>query len=429
MNRPPNKVFFTGSGGDQLAGRLDLPDRRPRAFALFAHCFTCGKDIAAASRISAGLVGAGFAVLRFDFTGLGSSEGEFANTTFTSNVADLVAAAAMLRDRYEAPSLLVGHSLGGAAVLAAASQIPEVVAVATIAAPSDPAHAAGLISADEHRLIERDGEAEVTLAGRPFRLRRKFLRDISAQRLDTAVRRLGAALLVLHSPVDDLVDIDHARRIYEAARHPKSFVSLDGADHLLSDRADAAYVAALLAAWSVRYLPADDEHAVDHDRLPEGVVVVEEQDPAAPYAQRIMAGTHVFVVDEPVGIGRDTGPTPYDLLLASLGACTSMTLRMYAGRKHLPLEDVRVTLRHERTHADDCKGADGEHRTIDAIARQIEVGGELSIGQLEDLARIAARCPVHRTLVGDIRVSTTITARREDEPGPGAPGAGAAPST
>lgn len=355
-------------------------------------------------------MGAGFAVLRFDFTGLGSSEGEFANTTFTSNVADLVAAAAMLRDRYESPSLLVGHSLGGAAVLAAAPQIPEVVAVATIAAPSDPVHAAGLISADERRLIERDGEAEVRLADRPFRMRREFLHDISAQRLDTAVRRLGAALLVLHSPVDDLVDIDHARRIYEAARHPKSFVSLDGADHLLSARADAAYVAGLLAAWSVRYLAVDRRQVASHDRPPEGVVVVQEQDPAAPYAQQIMAGGHVFLADEPVGIGQDTGPTPYDLLLASLGACTSMTLRMYAQRKQLPLDHVRVTLRHDRTHADDCRGADGRPCTIDVVDRQIELGGALTVGQQEDLARIADRCPVHRTLVGDIRVSTTITA-------------------
>lgn len=254
-----HKVTFAGSSGEQLAGRLDLPQGRPQAFALFAHCFTCGKDIAAASRISAGLVSGGFAVLRFDFTGLGSSEGEFANTTFTSNVGDLVAAAAMLRERYQAPSLLVGHSLGGAAVLAAAAEIPEVLAVATIAAPADPAHAAGLITAAERDLIERDGEAGITLAGRPFRIRREFLEDIAAQPLEAAIRSLGAAMLVLHSPTDDLVDIDHARRIYEAARHPKSFVSIDGADHLLTARADAEYVARLLAVWSSRYLPADLE--------------------------------------------------------------------------------------------------------------------------------------------------------------------------
>lgn len=247
---------FTGSLGDELVGRLELPVGPPRAFALFAHCFTCGKDIAAASRISSGLVAEGYGVLRFDFTGLGSSGGEFATTNFTSNVGDLVAAADMLRARSQAPALLVGHSLGGAAVLAAAGEIPEVVAVATVAAPSDPAHVAALIPPDALRRIEENGEAEVDLGGRPFRVRRQLLDDLGSQRLSSAVERLGAALLILHSPVDTIVELDHARRIYEAARHPKSFVSLDGADHLLTDRADAAFVARMIAAWSARYLPA-----------------------------------------------------------------------------------------------------------------------------------------------------------------------------
>lgn len=258
MRPSVNKITFPGSQGSELAARLDLPSTHPRAIALFAHCFTCGKDIAAASRISAGLVDEGYGVLRFDFTGLGSSEGEFANTNFTSNVEDLVAAADMLRERYEAPRLLIGHSLGGAAVLAAASRIPEVTAVATIAAPSDPAHVADVFTPDALAAIERHGEAEVQLAGRPFRIQRQFLEDISAQRLDASIADLGAALLVMHSPVDALVDVDHARRIYEAARHPKSFVTLDGADHLLTDRADSTYVARLLATWASRYLPDTD---------------------------------------------------------------------------------------------------------------------------------------------------------------------------
>lgn len=258
MRPSVNKITFPGSQGSELAARLDLPSTHPRAIALFAHCFTCGKDIAAASRISAGLVDEGYGVLRFDFTGLGSSEGEFANTNFTSNVEDLVAAADMLRERYEAPRLLIGHSLGGAAVLVAASRIPEVTAVATIAAPSDPAHVADVFTPDALAAIERHGEAEVQLAGRPFRIQRQFLEDISAQRLDASIADLGAALLVMHSPVDALVDVDHARRIYEAARHPKSFVTLDGADHLLTDRADSTYVARLLATWASRYLPDTD---------------------------------------------------------------------------------------------------------------------------------------------------------------------------
>ncbi len=281
-----NKVSFPGSQGEQLDARLDLPTSAPRAIALFAHCFTCGKDIAAATRISAGLVAEGIGVLRFDFTGLGSSEGEFANTNFTSNVGDLVAAADMLRERYEAPRLLIGHSLGGAAVLAAASQIREVTAVATIAAPSDPAHVAAVFTPDALAAIERDGEAEVRLAGRPFRIQRQFLDDISEQRLDDSIANLGAALLVMHSPVDQLVDVDHARRIYEAARHPKSFVTLDGADHLLTARADSTYVARLLATWASRYLPEPDPMPVAAGP-PEGVVIVEEAGTGA-FAQRQM---------------------------------------------------------------------------------------------------------------------------------------------
>ncbi len=248
-------IAFTGSLGDRLAARLDQPEQPTRVVALFAHCFTCGKDVLAASRISRGLVREGIAVLRVDFTGIGASEGEFADTNFTSNVGDLVAAADELRRRDLPPRLLVGHSLGGAAVLAAAPQIPEVVAVATIAAPSEPAHVAGVFSPDSVRRIEEAGEAEVKLAGRTFRIRRQFLDDIARQRLSDSIRGLDAALLVMHSPIDTLVDVDHARRIFEAARHPKSFVSLDGADHLLMDPADADYVAEVLSVWARRYVP------------------------------------------------------------------------------------------------------------------------------------------------------------------------------
>lgn len=327
----PTKFTFTGSQGAELAARLDRPSGAVRAMALFAHCFTCGKDIAAASRISAGLVARGFAVLRFDFTGLGSSEGEFANTNFSSNVQDLIAAADMLREQYMAPSLLVGHSLGGAAVLAAARHIPEVQAVATIAAPYDPAHVVGVFTPEALEEIAERGEADVQLAGRPFHIRQQFIDDVSEHKLADDIRHLDAALLVLHSPVDALVNVQDARAIYEAARHPKSFVSLEDADHLLSSRDDAAYAADVLAAWSSRYLPAWDEPAPADGRH-EGTVVVEENG-IGTYAQTIHAGTHTLFADEPLGTGDDTGPTPYDLLLAGLGACTSMTLRMYADRK------------------------------------------------------------------------------------------------
>lgn len=402
-----NKITFTGSQGDELAARLDLPPKEPAAVALFAHCFTCGKDIAAASRISAGLVAEGFGVLRFDFTGLGSSQGEFANTNFTSNVDDLIAAADMLRDRHQAPSLLVGHSLGGAAVLAAAARIPEVTAVATIAAPSDPAHVRAVFTDDALQAIDQHGEAQVDLAGRPFRITRQFLDDIGGQRLDDAISTLGAALLVMHSPIDTLVDIDHARRIYTNARHPKSFISLDGADHLLTNRSDSAYVARVLSAWASRYVPQTPTTTPSPHRR-EGEVVVEEAG-TGDFAQSVYAGRHVLTADEPLGVGDDTGPTPYDLLLAGLGACTSMTLRMYAHRKGLPLDHVKVTLSHERTHADDCIHPDTSPCRVERINRHIELTGDLDDQQQARLRDIADKCPVHRTLEGDLRVSTTLT--------------------
>ncbi len=398
MRRNVTRFTFPGSQGTPLDARLDLPPGQARALVLFAHCFTCGKDIAAASRISSGLVGEGFGVLRFDFTGLGSSDGEFANTNFTSNIEDLVAAADMLRERYEAPRLLIGHSLGGAAVLAAANRIPEVEAVVTIAAPSDPAHVSGVLPPEALAAIEADGEAEVDLAGRPFRIRRQFLDDISDQKLSEAVRHLDASLLILHSPIDELVAVDHARRIYEAARHPKSFVSLDGADHLLSDGADAGYVAGLVAAWAARYVPAPDTEPTE-----EGHVVVEEAGTGA-FTQVVRAGRHTFLADEPIGIGDDTGPNPYDLLLAGLGACTSMTMRMYATRKEVPLDGVTVTLTHDRRHGDDCS----ESGRCAHIERRIELDGQLTDEQRSKLLEIADKCPVHRTLEGEVQVVTTL---------------------
>ncbi len=250
---PAQPFDFPNAEGLRLAGLIDLPAGETRAYALFAHCFTCGKDVHAAKRIAQGLTALGIAVLRFDFTGLGSSEGEFANTTFSSNVADLVAAADHLRRVKRAPALLIGHSLGGAAVLAAASAVPEARAVVTIAAPSDPAHVAGLFE-DARAEIEAGGEVEVRLAGRPFRIRRAFLDDVAEQQLSGRINALHKALLIFHSPTDDIVGIDNASRIFAAARHPKSFVSLAGADHLLSRRSDAAYVANVIAAWAERYL-------------------------------------------------------------------------------------------------------------------------------------------------------------------------------
>lgn len=412
MSRRSSALTFTGVTGQELCARLDVPADPPGAFVLFAHCFACSKDIAAASRIARGLVERGLAVLRFDFTGLGESAGEFADTTFTSNVQDLVCAADFLRDRFEAPRILVGHSLGGAAVLAAAAQIPESRAVATIAAPFDPAHVTRLIDPVKLDEITRAGQATVELAGRSLRIRREFLADVNAQRLDTALTHLDKALLVLHSATDDVVGIDNARRIFDAAKHPKSFVSLDAADHLLSKPADAAYVSAILSTWAGRYVavppPPLDGSDADAD---EGVVTVSES-PRGRLAQDITTRGHQFVADEPVGIGDDSGPTPYDLLLAALGACTSMTLRMYADRKRWPLEHVTVTLRHHRHHGEDSAHCAGDAPCrIEHFERVIDLTGPLSDEQRQGLREIADKCPVHRTLLSDKTITTTMAAR------------------
>jgi putative redox protein len=399
MSARAQKLTFPNGRGQELAAALELPAGEPRAAVLFAHCFTCSKDLGTVRRASRALRDLGFAVLRFDFTGLGNSEGDFANEDFSSNVEDLVAAAAALRERALTPELLIGHSLGGAAVLAAAGEIPESRAVATIGAPSDVAHVKDLFrgALDD---IEVDGEACVLLAGREFKVRKSFVEDLEEQRLLERVRRLDRALLVLHSPQDETVGIDHARKIYEAARHPKSFLSLDGADHLLSDARDSEYAAATIAAWASRYLSA--AKAAEAPGLAEGEVLVRSLS-GSRFGQEILAGPNRIVADEPPRVGGgDAGLDPYELLLSALGACTSMTLRMYADRKNLPLESVSVRLTHDRVHADDCSDcASGIEHPVDRIVRTIELRGELTEAQRERMLEIADRCPVHRTLMSD----------------------------
>lgn len=401
------KVTFTGALGDRLAARLDLPRDAPRAYALFAHCFTCTKDIFAASRIAAALAAQGIGVLRFDFTGLGHSEGEFANTNFSSNVADLLKAADFLRETRQAPKIVIGHSLGGAAVLAAAPEIPEAVAVATIAAPSAPAHVQHLFRGALDR-IAAEGEAEIEIAGRPFRVKQQFLEDISQQHLSAALGKLKKALLVFHAPRDQTVGIENAGEIFAAAKHPKSFISLDDADHLLTRRSDAIYVAEVLSAWVGRYLGGAAAESEGEAAAVDGRVVVTETGDG-PFAQRITAGRHVLPADEPPSIGgKDSGPTPYDLLLAGLGACTSMTLRMYAGRKNWPLVRVSVALRHEKVHAQDCADCETKEGRIDRIEREITVTGALDAEQRRRLLEIADKCPVHRTLENEVKVATAL---------------------
>jgi len=394
---------FPNSKGEHLAATLDLPLGVPDAYALFAHCFTCGKDNLAAKRIAERLAGAGIAVLRFDFTGLGGSEGEFANTHFSSNIEDLVAAANHLRATRGAPAILIGHSLGGAAVLAAASQIPDARAVVTIAAPFDPGHVTGLFKQHVDAIREQ-GELEVALAGRPFRIKRAFLDDVAEQKLHDHVAELRKALLVFHSPTDATVGIDNASRIFIAAKHPKSFVSLAGADHLLSKKSDAVYVANVIAAWAERYLDKPAE-AVQAESEP-GVVLVRETG-GGKFQQEIVSGPHRLIADEPVAVGGlDSGPSPYNYLLAALGACTAMTLRLYADHKKLPLERVSVRLTHNKIHATDCENCETKVGMLDRIDRNITLEGPLDAEQRKRLIEIADKCPVHRTLESEIDTRT-----------------------
>lgn len=395
---------FPNARGENLAALLHRPESEPVAFALFAHCFTCGKDNLAAKRIAEALAGRGYAVLRFDFTGIGASEGEFANTHFSSNVADLVAAADHLRRTERAPALLVGHSLGGAAVLAAAAQIPEALAVATIAAPSDPGHVTGLFR-DDVAQIRDQGEREVVLAGRPFRIRREFLDDVAEHNLIDHVTSLRRALLVLHSPTDAVVGIENATRIFLAARHPKSFVSLADSDHLLSRRRDALYAGDVIAAWAERYLEIASQPAAGEDAR---AVVISETGEGR-FQQRVEIGPHHFLADEPVTAGGlDTGPSPYELLIAGLGACTAMTLRLYAGQKKWPLTGVSVTLRHSKIHAADCATCETKDGMLDRIDRTVALEGPLDEAQRARLLVIADKCPVHRTLTSEIEIRTAL---------------------
>jgi putative redox protein len=405
MTKLTRNIEFPGSQGHTLAARLDLPLGEPSAYAIFAHCFTCSKDSKAASYISSALVAAGIAVLRFDFTGLGSSEGDFANTDFSSNVEDLVLAADFLRAEFQAPQLIVGHSLGGTAVLAAASQISEVVAVSTINAPADPEHVLKNFGCSLEK-IEADGKAEVSLGGRTFTIRKSFVEDVRQQRMQEILPKLRRALLVMHSPHDRIVDVSNAQEIFVPAKHPKSFISLDDADHLLTRRDDARYAGMVLAAWAARYLPP----RVDKESINSGrgdVLVMEAGD--GKYAQTINVGRHWLRADEPPSVGGDdSGLSPYQLLSASLGACTSMTLRMYADLKKWPVERISVRVHHEKIHAKDCAECENKEGKVDRIDREIEVEGDLTDAQRKRLLEIADKCPVHRTLHSPVMITSRM---------------------
>ncbi|MGJ8662644.1 MAG: bifunctional alpha/beta hydrolase/OsmC family protein [Marinicella sp.] len=397
-------IKFPGSQGE-LSGLLEQQEANSKAFVLFAHCFTCGKDFIAASHISNALVELGFAVFRFDFTGLGNSDGDFANTNFSSNVDDLMAAANYLSENYQAPSILIGHSLGGAAVLKAAAQIPAAKAVVTIGSPADASHVKHLFECDLDT-IDAEGEADVNLGGRPFKIKKQFIDDLNQQ--DTNhISQLKKALLVMHSPVDETVSIHEAEKIYVAAKHPKSFVSLDHANHLLTNKNDAAYAAKVIATWSEKFIEIKNDELPTKLILPNNQVRVSEIDHQ--FKCDVQTTSHQWLADEPLKVGgTNSGPDPYQHLLAALGTCTVMTLRMYANLKKIPMDNVTVNLSHNREHGADCQACDDDHPQVDVIQREIKFVGDISQEQIDRLLVIADKCPVHRTLHNKIEVRTEL---------------------
>ncbi len=405
---PRIKATFKNAQGETLAGLLELPDGPIKSYALFAHCFTCSKDINAASRITRALARQGIAVLRFDFTGLGNSDGDFSNTNFSSNLQDLVSAAEFLEAEYEAPTLLIGHSLGGAAVLAIAQQLPSVKAVATIGAPATANHMQHLFTQARDEILAK-GSTRVNLGGRSFTIKRQFIDDLELHNSLQHISELKKALIVFHSPIDSTVSIDEAGRIYTAAKHPKSFVSLDDADHLLSRREDTEYVANVLSAWVERYLDIEDKkQSTAPPAVKTGSVIVCEHNKK--FTREVFTEKHRFLADEPtVAGGDDLGVNPYELLLAALGCCTSMTLRMYASHKKIALHGIEVELMHHRIHADDCNTCDKQDKLIDKIERIITLTGDLDDKQRARLIEIANMCPVHKTLENQIHIETKET--------------------
>ncbi len=391
------KLYFTNSDGKRLAARLDMPlEQKPIGFALFAHCFTCTKNLNPVVNINRALTLQGLAVLRFDFTGLGESEGDFSQTDFSSNVSDLVSAAQFLAKTHEPPKLLIGHSLGGAAVIQAARKIESVRGVCTIAAPSELSGVLDFMDAAAVERLEKEGEALIDTGAKVFKIRKQFIESLRLENMNEAIKNLRKPLLIFHSPLDRVVSIDHAAKIFAAAKHPKSFVSLDRADHLLSKREDSLYAGQVLAAWATKYLEFSQKKFTGSKPGDNRVTAYIGK---TGFGTEIIANGHKLTADEPVEVGGENrGPSPYDLLTASLGACTAMTLRLYADRKKLPLEGVVVKLSHEKIHLNDCKDCEDPGSRIDYIEREIELQGDLSRSTRERMLEIADRCPVHRTL-------------------------------
>lgn len=392
------EITIPTSRGTRLHGFLDLPDGAPLAYAVFAHCFTCSAKSPAASRVSRALTEEGFAVLRFDFAGLGDSSGDFADTSFSSDREDLREVIAWLADHHEAPRLLIGHSLGGAAVLALAPEIDGLAAVVSIGAPFDPGHVTGLFAGALEQIRE-DGEAEVTIGGRTVVIGRALLDDISGADQRARIAALRTPLLLLHSPTDTVVDVHNAQAIYRTAHQPKSFVALDGIDHLLTGPGEGTYVAGVIAAWAAKYLDAPEDADAPHAELPPGRVRV-QPDGRTDFGTVLATASHTWLADEPSSVdgGHDAGPNPFDLLLSALGACTSMTMGMYARRKGYTIGNTRTDLTFRQVKRD------GD--LVTRIERSIVFDAALSTDRRSALLRIADRCPVHRALEGRFEIST-----------------------
>ncbi|REG83389.1 bifunctional alpha/beta hydrolase/OsmC family protein [Algoriphagus antarcticus] len=402
----PKRLTFTNRNGFELAAHLYLPaDQKPHYYALFAHCFTCSKNFSAVTRICRALSQNGIGTLSFDFTGLGMSEGEFAESNFSSNVSDLLDAADFLAQEYQTPKMLIGHSLGGAAVLYAAAELSEVKAVVTIGAPAYPAHIRHLFL-DSIEEIEKNGSAKVTIGGRPFKISKSFVDDLEQKPLATFLKKLRKSLLIMHSPQDKIVEISDAAEIFKSAFHPKSFISLDGATHLVSDSKDSEYIAEVIGSWSKRYVVVEEEKQVNDTRGNQVFVRLSGEK----YTTEVMTSNHHLIADEPTQVGgADLGPNPYDLLLASLGSCTAMTLKMYAERKKWPLEQVSVFLNHEKVHVADLSNPEESSAKVSQFTRIIEIEGELDAEQRQKLLEISNKCPVHRTLQEEIIIKTMLS--------------------
>lgn len=395
------KVKFKNKEGILLSAKLDLPiTGKPLHYAIFAHCFTCNKNLNAVRSISSALTKNQIAVLRFDFTGLGDSEGDFSETNFSSNINDIIAASEFLKENYKAPELLVGHSLGGAGVLFSANSIKSVKAIATIGAPSNPSHVQNLFTGKIEE-IEESGEAEVNIGGRPFNIKKQLLEDIKNTDYSFNDHKDQPSVLIMHSPQDEVVEIKNAKEIYEKLIHPKSFITLDGSDHLMSDKADATYAGELISKWAKRYLSKGQTESFETHQ---NVAVRTHADS---FTTEIVSGAHTLIADEPKDVGGDDlGPSPYELLLSALGTCTSMTLKMYLERKEWKYKSIEVHLSHKHKHSEDAKNTDNPSGKIDEIVRDVKVEGDFSDEQKKKIIEIADKCPVHRSLHSPTEVNT-----------------------